>query len=126
MEFHAFFFLDCLYQIRMLNLNQHKHIINRTDCRFKVLISYADDDIQLAGALINHFYVNIGMGKGGKDSAGRSSSGFHAAAHNCNKGQIGFNINGIRVGKTVDGGHHLLLLIHKFILMHENCHGVDA
>ena len=48
MEFHAFYFLACLYQIDILNLNQYKHIINRTDSCFKVLIPYADDDIPVS------------------------------------------------------------------------------
>lgn len=48
----------------LLQLRHYKNVIDRLDCRFKILVCHTDYDIQLTGTLIDHLNVYIHMGKG--------------------------------------------------------------
>ena len=44
-----------------LELRNYKNIINCFDCCLKLGIFYANDDVDLARALINHLYIDLCM-----------------------------------------------------------------
>lgn len=47
-----------------LNLCYNEDFIESPDCVFEVIVAHAYDNIKLAGALVNHFYINMCMSKG--------------------------------------------------------------
>ena len=60
--------LRCLHFIRRtaayrLNLCYNKDFIESPDCIFEVIVAHAYDNIKLAGALVNHFYINMCVSK---------------------------------------------------------------
>ena len=61
-----------------------------------------------------------------EDPAGRAALRLHAAAHNCDECQIGLDFNRVRIRKPVNRGDDLLLFVHKFRLMHNDRHGINA
>ena len=89
-------------RIEDLQLSINKNIINCLDRCLKIVFSHSDDDIQLTGSLIDHFYVDMRMCQRRKDSSGSTACLAHTASHNCNQCKIRFQFNIIRIHGTVD------------------------
>ena len=62
----------------------------------------------------------------GEDSAGSAAGGLHATAYDSDQCQVGFDVNGVGIGQSVDACHYLLFLVHELILMYEYRHGINA
>src|SRR5699024_7037005 len=105
---------------------RHKNIIDCLDRRFKITVLHTDDDVQLAGSLIDHFHIDMGVGQSGKDPAGRTSGPFHTASHHGNQRQIRFQLYGIRINCPMQPGNHALLLFLELVLMDEYRQRIDA
>ena len=86
----ALFFLQPAY---CLKLQFYKNLINCTDCIFKIVVGYANDNIQFAGALVYHPDIYVSMRQCGKNPPCRSPCRFHAAPYHCKQLQIRLDIH---------------------------------
>ena len=104
---------------------EHKHIVNDPYRLFKILLVYSYDYIKLAGALIYHFDIYIGMGKGGKNTCGGSFFLAHISSHHRDQRHIVYYLDMISVGYLWNIAHRIGMTV-KLLGADHYAHGVDT
>ena len=87
-----------------LNLCFYKNLVQCTDGVFEVIVSYTDNDIQLAGSLVDHLDIDMGMGKGGENSSGSAACGTHSSSDDSDQSKIRLQFNVVRIHSFMDSG----------------------
>ena len=72
-----------VHGLKSLLLGIDKHIVYPADSLGEVVLAYADDNIELAGALIYHLYVDTRMSHRSEDTCNSTSCVLHAATYDC-------------------------------------------
>ena len=115
-----------LFMLSFTLRSDYEFVVNCLYRFFKVCVIHADDDVQLAGALIDHADVDILFGKRHKDGGSRTFGIFHAAAHDGDKGDILFDADAVGCGGGHKVGNDDILATLQFMLVDDDAHGIDA
>ena len=109
-----------------LNLCFYKNLVQCTDGVFEVIVSYTDNDIQLAGSLVDHLDIDMGMGKGGENSSGSAACGTHSSSDDSDQSKIRLQFNVVRIHSFMDFQPVPAVFLFELIFMSKNCHCIDA
>ena len=75
----------------------YEGIIQHLNCCTKVTVIYADDDVQLIRALIDHTNIDACLAQGSKDLTGNTGTERHFPADSCHNSDLVMDIQGIRL-----------------------------
>src|SRR5699024_4531873 len=67
----------------------------------ELLAVHADDDVQFAGALVDHAHVDAGRIEGAEQLRRRAARAHHALAHGGDEGETGGDLDVVRLTKLV-------------------------
>ncbi len=84
---YSFYLLSAflIRKVFCLNLCKNKNLIQSADRVLEVIVLHTDDDIELAGALVDHLDIDMRMRQGGENTSCSTARGLHAASHDCDK-----------------------------------------
>ena len=113
--------------IRLLSkLLEYEDLVDSGDGTLEIALRNADDDVQLARALVDHLYVNVCMSQRREYASRCAALALHAASYYRDKSEVCLDVDNIGVSVSVDTCKYLLLLLAELALMNYNAHGVDT
>lgn len=86
---------------------------------FELIMAYTNNNVQLAGSLINHLDVDMGMCQCREDPSCCTSRGLHSTTNDRDKCKIRLKLNMIRIYGFMDSRKDLLLFFFKGILVNK-------
>ena len=87
----------------------------------------ADDNIDLAATLVDHFDIDIGVGQGGKDARGRTGLITHSVSDDGDQGDIFIDENNVRIDFAADLFDNAEFeTVRQVIVRHDKTHRVDT
>ena len=81
---------------------------------FELIVAYTNNNVQLAGSLINHLDVDMGMCQCREDPSCCTSRGLHSTTNDRDKCKIRLKLNMIRIYGFMDYRNDLLLFFFTF------------
>ena len=86
-------------------------MVDPAHCFFEIFVFNTDNDIDLAGTLVNHPDVDPAFGQGRKEFGRDSGCVSHANANGCNQRNIMEDFNGVGLTDAVDIGQNLFQFV---------------
>ena len=80
----------------------YEFVIDGVESGFEVALVYADDNVELAGALVDHLYVYTRIGDCIEDARRCSAGFYHTASYDCNECKSAFKRYAVGLGSSCD------------------------
>lgn len=101
-------------------------MIDRRDGAVHVVRVNADDDVDLAAALVDHFDVDVRVGERGEDSCRGSRLIAHTVSDDGDQRDVPIDVNEIGVGFAADAFDDLVQFAFHLFVRNDDAHRIDT